>query len=241
MPNLELGVYTLKKLLIVLTVLLILLSACAAAQPPVQTEIPATERPATESPAVIENSLPEVTRINFDFQYNYVPKNWVQNYKESETISFYPRGEEWGTSALSPVFVYHGPLFPIEVDGFENKNGNCEINAIVKTLENMDQTISAKPLCRVPSSEEIAFAIVRLPNCDRDVYLNLTCTFNGQFEILQYTLNAKQDRFTYQHSGDWDLSFEGAMNTSLTILGFEPPSAEFLQSTIPGKTYTITK
>ncbi len=211
--------------------------ACGApAQAPAQPEIPATD-----VPAATHESLPEVTRINFIFVYNFVPKNWVQNYKESETISFYPRGDEWGTSELSPVFVYHGPLFPIEFDGYENKIGNCEINSYQIPMDNNDTTVSAKPLCRVPSSEETVFATFRLPNCDRDIFLNLTCTFNGQFEILQYTLNAKQDRFTYQHSGDWDLSFEGPMNTSLTILGFVPPSPEFLQSTEAGEIYTVTK
>ena len=128
-----------KKLLIVVISLAMWLSACAPASAPETEIIPTTSAPVvTEAPV----SLPEVTRVKFVYEYNYVPVSWVQNYMEEEIVSFYSRGTEWSTKSLTPVFTYHGPLFPIDIDYLINKVGDCGIDTYRNTLDNKDQSMS---------------------------------------------------------------------------------------------------
>lgn len=215
--------------------LALVLIACAPAQ------APSAEIPATEPPADTEELLPEVTRITFVYEYNYVPENWVKNKIAQETINFYPSDNQWTAQTLTPVFQYMGPLFIIQLDGFENKVGSCAVYMDPLTNTDVSQQLTAKPNCHTPNLEETVYASVRLPNCGRDSNLKLTCRYPGVFGVLQYTLNKNQDVFEFQYSGSWDLSFEYAMNTSLELLGFTSPSAEFYRSTEPNKIYTIKK
>ncbi len=224
-----------KKLIIILIAISFLLLSCAPAQ------AAPTEIPATEAPAATEEPLPESSKITFYFKLNYVPENWVENYSEKELATFYPIDNVWGSKVLAPVYTYKGPLFPIQIDDVQNKTGNCFIKSYYNTNEIGDQQLVVQPNCKNPSSEESAIISVRLPNCERDVFKNLTCKLLSDFGTLKYTLNKEQDEFRFQFAGSWDLSFESAMNTSLSLLGFTPPTEKFYKNTIPDKIYTIYK
>lgn len=219
----------------ILLTLTLLVIACAPATNPYPPEIPATEEPAsTEVP------LPEVAKITFVYEYNYVPESWVKNYAKKEVVTFYSSQNEWESRFLSPIFIDKGPLFPIQLDYINNKSGQCPIDSYFQRNE-QGQQFEVKPLCRNFDPEETAIASVRIPNCDRDASKKLICTYPSDFGVLKYTLNEAQDTFEYQYLGSWDLSFESAINSSLTHLGFNLPGEEFYRSSVENEIYTLKK
>ncbi len=184
---------------------------------------------------------PKLIKIYVSYNYGFVPDNWINNQVVGESISFFRKADDWSTSKLSPSTINHGPLFPITIDYPINIVGNCPINAYFNTNNSGNQSISIRPLCKIPDVEESIRIGFRLGNCDRDNQQNLTCTRSGEFGTLKYKLYSSQNVFEFQYSGSWDIGYEGAINDSIRILGFPVPDQDYYRKCEENKIYTFNK
>ena len=203
---------------------------------PIPTEAPAVSEPeSTSTPR-----RPEITKITFVYDYGYVPKNWIEHYVLQETVRFTSNSSGWNRVPLTPITINKGPLFLITIDYPTNKTGNCVINSYFNDTAQRT-VLEVQPVCHIPYSEETVQVNFRLANCNLSDQQTLLCSTTGTFGTLQYTLNAHQNIFEYQYSGQWDLNYESAINDTLNILGFTPPTTEFYRNLKPGEITTIQK
>lgn len=200
---------------------------------PTPTEAPAYNPEPSPTPA-----RPEITKITFVYDYGYVPKNWIEHYVLQETVRFTSNSNGWKRAALTPVAINKGPLFSITVDYPTNKTGNCGINSYFNGTSQRT-SLEVEPICYFPNSEETVQVNFRLSNCNLDYLQTLLCSTSGSFGTLQYTLNAHQNIFEFQYSGQWDLNYESSIKHTLNILGFTSPSTEQFRNLTPGEIFSI--